>query len=205
MTWLARPHMPRGGTCTSASRLRQANANAAESRSGKRSANAALSCGCVRGSCRYCRAHANGSSSSTSRSSGAKSRWFRSSCSRTGWQSGQIARQSGPVSKWIVPRSAAERTTRRSSKSASSWSVSNPSSRAQSATCGLVGTCACRPTRCSIAESGSSDDRARSSWRASVARFNARSLSTSTAGERRRKACWARPTRRLGWFASNRL
>ena len=72
------------------------------------------------------------------------------------------------------------RTTCRSTSSRARSFGRNRSRRDHSAVYGFSGTCACRPTRCSTASSGVRSARRSSSWRASVARFRARLLRTST-------------------------
>ena len=92
--------------------------------------------------------------------------------------SGRNSRQSSALTRWMVARMTAIRTTRRS-RSSSASVAAGTRSRDHSAVYGFSGTCACRPTRCSTASRTGISERRSSSWRSSVARLRARRLRTS--------------------------
>ncbi len=134
VTWDALPHTPRGGTCTSASRLRQMMLMARGSQSGNCSVSSAFSWGWVRGaSSSSGRATSSRASASTSAICRLSSPWVRSSRSNTSCVSGRSARASSPVTRWIVERMQTMRTTSRASIARPSSSGSNPARRDHSA------------------------------------------------------------------------
>src|SRR5581483_10380726 len=81
--------------------------------------------------------------------------------------------------RWSVARKLVARTSRRSRRAAASCSRSKSAIRVHSATNGGRGSCACRPPRRSTAPTTGTASRARSIWRARVARLSRRGDSLS--------------------------
>ena len=163
VTWLDRPHIPRGGTCTSASRLRHANASAAGSSSGNSSASAALSCGCVRGLGGSAAPTAIGAVRSTSRQHGREVAMVAQLLFQHRLRQRPDRQAVGGGEQ--MDRAADRRRAHDAALDQQRVELRgvNPSSRDHSATCGLVGHLRLQPERCSTATSGSSADRASSS------------------------------------------
>ena len=141
-----RLHSPRGGTWTSGTRVRIHISIASRSRSGHRSSRWSPRALNVLGSAST-NARPWASSASRSSPSSRRRNWPSAMRSSAGWRSGRKPHASAAVTRWIVDRCSAIRTTWRVASRSDRTRASKSATRVHIPTYQVCGVWACRPPR----------------------------------------------------------